>query len=744
MPIEWRAEERQLHLHNGSLSLVLGVLENGALGQLHVGPPLAPGRSYRHLARRPFHGFDDRVGEPVPFALPTWGTGDFRVPAFVVEHDDGSTLVQLAYTGHRLTPGKPPIDPLPSTYVEDPGEADSVEVTLVDRPSGVEVALLLTIWRDVPVITRSMVVRNAGRSPVRATTLMSASLDLPDSDWRMVQLSGAWARERHIVDRPIARGCQSIGSRRGASSLQQNPFLALRRPATTEAHGEVLGLGLVHAGDFLAEVEVDPFDTVRIRLGIHPEGFRWTIEPGASFQVPEAVIVWTDGGLGAMSDAFHRLYRERLARGAWRDRPRPVLLNTWEATYFDFDQARILEIARSARDLGVELLVLDDGWFGERDSDDRSLGDWFADRRKLPDGIDGLARRVAELGLAFGLWIEPEMVSARSVLFREHPDWAIGVPGRPRTESRRQLVLDMGRPEVVDHLESVLSAVLSSAPIGYVKWDMNRNITEPYSAILPPQRQGESQHRYILGVYELYRRLTTRFPGILFESCASGGGRFDPAMLAFAPQGWTSDDTDAIERLRIGWGTSLAYPVSAMGAHVAAVPNHQVGRITPLATRAAVAFFGAFGYELDPLRLTDAERAEIRAQIAWFTERRELFQYGRLVRLRSPFEGDGNEMAWMTVAPDRRRAIVGWYRVLARPEPGPRMLPLRGLDPRAVYRVRVWPEDEELAGLNGVPRGGDDLMATGLILDEDRRSAAERGDFLARLLELEAVAPDRS
>jgi alpha-galactosidase len=384
--------------------------------------------------------------------------------------------------------------------------------------------------------------------------------------------------------------------------------------------------------------------------------------------------------------------------------------------------------------------VPDDGWFGARDDDTTSLGDWFVDRRKLPDGIDGVARRITDLGIGFGLWIEPEMVSRQSRLFEAHPDWAIGVPGRPRTESRQQLVLDMARPEVVDHLAEALTEVLGSAPISYVKWDLNRNITEPWSPSLPAVRQGEFFHRYILGVYELYRRLTTGFPDILFESCASGGGRFDPGLMAFAPQGWTSDGTDAIERLRIQWGTSLAYPLSAMAAHVSAVPNHQVGRVTPLATRAAVAFFGVFGYELDPTALDDEDRAAIVDQIDFYKRHRDLFQRGRFLRLVSPFEGERDRTAWMVVGDDRRRAVVGTYRILGRPDPGPERLRLAGLDPGTVYRVSSWPGvDDRVARAATGERTGAELMAAGLVLDLERRETERRGDFWARLFVLEAV-----
>jgi len=415
-------------------------------------------------------------------------------------------------------------------------------------------------------------------------------------------------------------------------------------------------------------------------------------------------------------------------------------VNNWEGTYFDFDEDRLVAIATVAHDLGIELFVLDDGWFGKRDDDTTSLGDWFVDRRKLPNGIDGLARRIEALGIGFGLWIEPEMVSERSDLFAAHPDWAIGIPGRPRTEGRQQLVLDLSRPEIVDHLFGVLSDVLGSGPISYIKWDMNRVMTEAWSPALPADRQGEFFHRYILGVYELYERLTEAFPEILFESCAGGGGRFDAGMLACAPQAWTSDDTDAIERLPIQWGTSLAYPVSSMGAHVSAVPNHQVGRITPLATRAAVAFFGVFGYELDTIALTEAERAEVRDQVVFYNEHRDLLQYGHFVRLRSPFEGDGNETAWMVVSEDRRRAVVGFYQVLNRPNPGPDRLRLRRLDPALEYRIKVWPaRDDLITRANSVARRGDDLQAAGLLFEVDREGDKTRGDFWARLFVLEAT-----
>ena len=739
MPIDWDAEARQYHLYNDRLSYVLAVLDNGALGCLHFGARLATGISYRHLGGE-FAGFNNRLGDPVALECPTAGSGDYRVPAIEIKHADGSTVLDLAYAEHRVFAGKNPILGLPSTYVEADDEADTLTIVLFDAVSGLEVRLSYTIFRDVPAVARSLRVRNGGATGVRLTTAMSASLDLPDARWELLQLSGKWARERQVLTRPLRAGRQSVSSSGGASSHQHNPFLALKRESTTEAQGEAIGLSLVYSGNFLAEAEVDAHDTTRVRIGISPEAFSWRLDPGGEFATPEAVIVHSLDGLGGVSDAYHRLYRERLARGTWRDKPRPVLLNNWEGTYFDFNAPKLVEMASAAHDMGIELFVLDDGWFGQRDDDTSSLGDWFVDRRKLPDGVDGLARQIEGLGMQFGLWIEPEMVSQRSKLFAEHPDWAVGIPGRPRTEGRNQLVLDMSRPEVVDYLFGVLSDVLRGGPISYVKWDMNRNITEPWSAALPADRQGEFFHRYILGVYDLYDRLTTAFPEILFESCAGGGGRFDPGMLAYAPQAWTSDDTDAVERLAIQWGTSMAYPLSSMAAHVSAVPNHQVGRITPLATRAAVAFFGVFGYELDPTTMSVDERREVAGQVAFYKRWRKVFQQGRFVRLRSPFEGDGNEVAWMVVSEHGRAAIVGWYQVLNRPVPPQDRLRLRGLEPASSYVVTTWPSaDDSIERSNVGPRRGDELMAVGLSLAARKDEAVARGDFTARLFVLEAV-----
>jgi alpha-galactosidase len=737
--IDWDPEARVFELRNDALTYILRVHRNGALGGVYFGPPLAPGKSRAQLLGGEFGGFDNRLGEPVALEYPTSGSGDYRIPAIEVEHADGSTVLDLVHVAHRIAAGKPAIPGLPSTYVENEAEAETLEVDLRDAVSGLEVTVVYSVFRDVAAVARRARIRNGGASAVRITTAMSASLDVPDAGWDLVHLSGMWGRERQVVRRPLAPGRHAISSRRGASSHEHNPFLLLQRPTTREEDGEAIGFSLVYSGNFVAEAEVDSRDSTRIRVGINPEDFGWRLAPGEVLETPEVVLVHSAAGVGGVSDAYHALYRERLARGPWRDKARPVVLNNWEGTYFAFDEPKLLAMAAAARDVGVELFVLDDGWFGARDDDTSSLGDWTVDRRKLPNGIDGLARAVEALGLRFGLWIEPEMVSRRSRLYEQHPDWAIGVPGRPQTESRNQLVLDMSRGEVVDHLFGVLSEMLASGPISYVKWDMNRNITEPFSPSLPADRQGEFFHRYILGVYDLYARLTTAFPDILFESCAGGGGRFDPGLLAYAPQTWTSDDTDAMERLSIQYGTSIVYPLSSIVAHVSAVPNHQVGRITSLDTRAAVAFFGVFGYELDPTTFSAGDRATVTQQVAFYKRWRELFQRGRFVRLRSPFEGDANETAWMVVSGDRRQAIVGWYQVLNRVVPPLNRLRLRGIDASRDYRVSTWPSHGDgLERANAGTRGGDELMEAGLRLDASKDEAVARGDFGARLFVIEA------
>lgn len=738
MPILYHELSRQFHLYNDEVSYIIGVLENGQMENLYYGARIRDRESFAHLHKESYVPMGAYAcPEPSTLSLqhtrqeyPSFGTGDFRYPAYEVLQKNGSIVMEPKLVSHAIFAGKKKLEPLPATYVEKDTEADSLELTLEDALTGLRIVLSYTIYNALPVITRSVRFENGGKEKLVLKKAMSVNVDLPDGDFEMLHLTGAWSRERFVRMRPLDEGVQGIYSMCGCSSAEHNPFLALKRPDATEAAGEVYGFSFVYSGNFVGQVEVSTHDAARVMMGIHPHLFSWPLEPGEGFQTPEAVMVYSASGMNHMSQIYHELYRTRLCRGVWRDRVRPVLLNNWEATLMDFDEEKILRIAEKGRDVGVELFVLDDGWFGARNDDHAGLGDWVVNTKKLPDGITGLAKKVEAMGLKFGLWIEPEMVNKDSDLYRAHPDWIFSAPGRFDCPSRNQHVLDFSRPEVVDYIHGMISKVIREASISYIKWDMNRYITACYSAAADAEHQGTIMHRYILGVYDLYTRLTTEFPDILFESCASGGARFDPGMLYFAPQAWTSDDTDANERMRIQYGSSFVYPISSTGAHVSAVPNQQTVRTTPIQTRANVAFFGAFGYELDLNELSEEELAQVREQIVYFKEHRETIQMGTYWRLRSPFEGNQNETAWMTVSPDKREAVVFYGQTLNHPNLGGLRLRLCGLDPAAEYEV-VCGEEKSV-------HFGDELMNVGLILD--RFEFYRRGgDFASFLYTLKAI-----
>ena len=706
----WFNEEcRQFHLTNGEISYIFRVYEDGKLLQLYYGA-VVPERDYSYLVEmqhRPMTTYrkegDLRYSlEHVRQEFPEYGTTDFRHPAICLRQEYGSRITDFVYVSHQITDGKPALEGLPATYTETQTEAKTLILTLQDELTEVEVQLFYTIFADWPVIARSSKVINQGREACYLESLASLSLDLPDADYNWLQLSGAWARERHIKERPLQQGIQSIESTRGISSPHHNPFVALKRPETTEFSGPVLGAALVYSGNFLIQAEVDTYDVTRLQLGINPFGFEWKLAPGQSFTSPEALLVYSERGLNGMSQVFHQLFRRRLARGYWRERARPVLINNWEATYFDFSENQLLELAEKAQAVGVELFVLDDGWFGQRTNDRAGLGDWFANPERLPRGLGSLAGRIHGLGMQFGLWFEPEMVNKDSQLYRTHPDWLLAVPDRQPHHGRNQFVLDYSRPEVVDEIFERLSAIIEEAQLDYIKWDMNRPLTDVFSDAWPADQQGEIFHRYVLGVYDLYERLISRYPSLLFESCSSGGGRFDPGMLYYAPQAWTSDDSDAIERLKIQYGTSLLYPLSSMGAHVSIVPNHQTNRLTPLKTRGNVAFFGSFGYELDLNQLSPEELAEVRKQIAFYKRHRELIHNGTFYRLQSPFKRDG-QTAWMLVSQDQNTALLGTFKGLNQVNRSHQRLQLKGLAVDKVYR------------LEGRSYTGAELMRVGLV-----------------------------
>ena len=734
MDIKFYPQSKEFHLFNDSLSYIINILPNNQLGNLYFGKRLKERESFSHML-----SFDMRAQAACTAAdpamslqfvrqeYPSYGTTDFHDPAFEIAQENGSNISNFEYQSHRIFDGKKKLEGLPATYVEDSSEAKTLEITLYDSLIECKLVLSYTIFRDYGAVARSAFFQNEGAQELILNRAMSMSVDFPDSDFEMLSLAGAWSRERHIKVHPLNQGIQSVSSMRGASSSEHNPFLAFKRPNTDEFQGEVYGFSFVYSGNFLAQAEVDTFSATRILLGIHPQNFAWRLQKGGMFTTPEAVLVYSAEGLNGMSQTYHSLYRTRLARGIWRDRPRPVLVNNWEATEFNFNEQLILDFASEAAGLGIELMVLDDGWFGKRNNDRAGLGDWYANLEKIPDGIEGLSRKVEDLGLKFGLWFEPEMINKDSDLYRAHPDWILSTPGRTESSSRNQHVLDFSMPEVVNYIYTLMSKLFRESAISYVKWDMNRYITECYSRAACTNAQGEVMHRYILGVYSLYERLTAEFPHILFEGCASGGARFDAGILYYAPQSWASDDTDAIERTKIQYGTSLAYPVSCIGAHVSAVPNYQVGRTTPLETRANVAYFGAFGYELDLRKMTQQEKDLVKMQVVFAKAHRELIQKGVFYRLKSPF--DGNDCAWIVVSADKREAIVGYYRILNRPNAPRTRLRLFGLCADTEYKI---------TSRKGTSYFGDELMNAGILI-ENEELCAGGADFSSVLYCITAV-----
>lgn len=738
MPITYNEQSREFHLYNNKISYLIKILANEQLGQLYFGKRIPNRGNHDYLVENTYrpvtsYVFDDdysfSLGN-VKQEYPAYGTTDQRRPALDIKQPNGSRITDFKYVSHKIYAGKRKLTGLPATYVEDESEATTLEINLYDELIQVTLCLQYTIFENSAAIARSVKFSNNSDQKYQLKTALSLNLDLPDANYEWLQFSGAWGRERHLHKTPLRPGIQAINSARGASSHMQNPFVILKRPFTTEEQGEALGVSFVYSGNFLAQAEVDEYSVTRLQIGIDPFQFSWCLKPNETFQTPEAILAYTSEGLNQLSQTFQKLYTTRLARGYWRDKERPILINNWEATYFDFTEEKLLSIAKKAKELGIELFVLDDGWFGERTKETAGLGDWYVNRNRLKNGISGLSRKIHDLGMMFGLWFEPEMVNKDSDLYRKHPDYIIETPKRHASHGRKQYVLDFSRKEVVDNIYEQLVKILDEGEIDYIKWDMNRNITECYSIAYPPEQQGEIMHRYILGVYDLYERLIERYPKILFESCASGGGRFDAGMLYYAPQAWTSDDSDAIERLKIQYGTSFGYPQSMMGAHVSASPNEQLRRNTPLKIRGDVAFFGAFGYELDLDKLSSTELASIKKQIELMKKYRSIFQYGTFYRLKSPFEG--NIVSWMVVSEDKSQAIVGYYKILNDVNCEYRRLCLPGLDADTLYNVQ-----EELGSYLG-NFTGNELANIGLVTtDASAGQNQETTDFYSKLFILE-------
>ena len=718
MPVEFNPAARTWTLSGGDTSYVLHRDEQDRLLNLYWGRRIpADALCFDPADYSSFAAFDLPVSV-LPLELPVCGSGWFGTPAVGIRDARGDEVVDLRIVSAEVSPGKPSLPGLPATYTETDDEAETLSILLADAVSGLKVTARYTVFAESGAVTRSLTLENTGSAPLTVTSLLSASVPLWRGDLDAVHLNGAWARERRVLRTPVGPGDFRISSARGASGHEENPFLALCERNADEFRGSVWSASLVYSGSFQALCHTDVFGHPRLSVGMNPEVFSWLLNPGETFTSPEAVLVYSGDGFNGMSQKYHALYRDRLARGTWRDCPRPVLLNSWESAYFDFDENRLLEIAKKAADIGAELFVVDDGWFGRRTSDNSSLGDWVENPERFPSGLSGLSARLHAMELQFGLWFEPEMVSPDSDLYRAHPDWCLHVEGRPRTQGRQQLILDLSRPEVQEYIISAVSAVLSSAGVDYVKWDMNRNMTEAFSVVLPPERKKETQHRYMLGLYHVLETITSAFPDVLFESCSGGGGRFDPGMLFYMPQTWTSDDTDAVERLKLQYGTSFVYPASSMGAHVSAVPNHQTGRTVPLKMRGDVALGGNFGFELDPGKLLPEELEEAKQMVSRVKSLRDLTRRGTFWRLLSPFEGQVT--AWSFVSENRKEVLLCAYSALSVPNSAPTRVCLHGLIPEAGYKT----EDGRLFS-------GAALMYHGITLPL-------RGDFSSTVLLLKA------
>lgn len=692
MSVTFNEEKKIFRLDTEKSTYVMGVSPEGFLGHIYYGdrlfmeadnyllrmeePPYTPSVNKREKSA--FLDF-------FPMEYPTGGIGDYRESCLNIRNAAGNMGCELHYTGHEIYKGKKGLKGLPASFATE-DEAETLEITLKDADLDLEVVLSYTAFEKENVITRSVRVQNQGKEDLRIEKILSACLDMDNENFSMLSLHGTWARERHIQTGELHYGKQVISSARGESSHQEHLFIALVTNGTEQENGKVYAMHFVYSGNFMAETELCQFDNLRMTMGINPEEFSWLLTPGEEFQAPEVVIVYSGNGLGAMTRSYHDFYRNHLIRSKFKYEKRPILINNWEATYFDFNTDKLLDIAREAKKCGIEMLVMDDGWFGKRNSDNCSLGDWKVNEEKITGGLKHLVDEVNKIGLQFGIWFEPEMISPDSDLYRAHPDWAIQIQGREATQSRNQYVLDFSRPEVRDYAYECVASVLRSANIAYVKWDMNRQLSDLGSSYLPKERQQELFHRYVLGVYELQERLVTEFPDLLLENCSGGGARFDPGMLYYSPQIWCSDNTDAVERLMIQEGSALIYPLSVIGAHVSDCPNHSVGRVTPFETRGHVALAGTFGYELDITKIPEEDRALIPEQTATYNKYRHLIQQGEYYRIASYRENHKYD-CWALSSQDKKEVLVTYVQVLGVPNSHSRKVFLRGFDPKVTYRL---------------------------------------------------------
>ena len=729
MNIQFDEKNRVFKLDTEHTSYVMAVVDNeGFLGHVYYGAKISD-TDVAYLLRTdenpmvPSKNNRDRSSflDTFPMEYPGNGVGDYRESVIAVLDKNGHSAVQFFYRSHQIFDGKKKIPGLPASFAKEM-ECQTLEIVTEDPVLGLEAVLVYTVFAGSDVITRSVRVTNHEAETIALTKVMSASFDMDAEDYEMLTLHGSWARERQIEQRPVGYGKQSVSSVRGESSHQEHPFVALVSKDATEDQGKVYGVHFVYSGNFLAQVEKNQFDTLRVMMGIHPQDFCWELKQNETFYAPETVLVFSGNGLGGMTRNLHDFYRSHMIRSPYKNKKRPILINNWEATYFDFNTEKLIAIAKEAKKCGIEMLVMDDGWFGHRNDDNTSLGDWQVNEEKINGGLKHLVDEVNVIGLQFGIWFEPEMISPDSKLYEEHPDWAIALPDRTPCRSRNQFVLDLSRKEVRDYVYEAVASVLRSANIAYVKWDMNRQLTDLGSSFLDEQHQGELMHRYVLGVYELQERLMTEFPDLLLENCSGGGARFDPGMLYYSPQIWCSDDTDAIERLKIQEGTALIYPLSTMGAHVSDCPNHTVGRVTPFATRGNVALAGTFGYELDITKIPEEDRKLIPEQTAMYHKYNDLVREGDYYRIAS-YAKNHEYDCYEVVSKDKKEALVTFVQVLNRPNYHSRRICLKGLQPDRNYQIE---------GDKGVYHG-DTLMHAGINIPN------MWGDFKSVLIHVKAA-----
>lgn len=692
-------------LNTQNTSYVFKLLENGQLEHLYYGPAIEvlssdglceshvfpPGNSSVYSS-----GYGNFSPEDIRYEYSAPGKGDIRETMIGAVYADGSRSIDPVYVSHKVMSGKPELKLMPSSYGKD-DEVQSLIIKLKDRNGSLCFELIYSVFEKTDVICRRLKIVNESEEKVRLLKALSMQLDMDPDAYVFHSFTGAWAREMRKSDMPIKAGKISLGSHTGSSSNRANPFFMISKKGTTEDSGLCYGFNLVYSGNHYEAAERSAYGKLRVLNGLQPDGFEWILDKGECFETPEAVLSVSDKGFGGLSRQFHRFIREHIVRGRWQHKNRPVLLNSWEASYFDITESRLVSLAKKAKAVGIELLVMDDGWFGKRDDDTSSLGDWYVNKKKLPHGVKGLADKITELGLKFGIWVEPEMVNEDSELYRSHPDWAFKIPDKEHSTGRSQMFLDLSRIEVQDYIIDRLKELFSSAEISYVKWDMNRNFTDVYSAALPPERQGEAAHRYILGLYRIIQTLTKAFPAILFEGCASGGNRFDLGILSYFPQIWGSDDSDAIARTQIQEGYSYGYPQSTYTAHVSDVPNHQTLRRTPPETRFNVAASAVLGYECNLSDLSADDLEVIKDQVALYKKWRSLLQYGEYYRIKGFKDADdkdvlenddGVDALWCIVSPDGKKAVCVVLQQLVRPNTQWLKIRLKGLDKNGIYRIR--------------------------------------------------------